>query len=105
MAQFEASARTRDVEETKLEVTQQVRDAWYQSNEAFQSLVVTGRLVTQSRQALHLAQARYDSGLGSIVELNEAQLNEFSAEITAAGAHYTYLSRRAVLDFATGLFN
>ncbi|ADW71182.1 TolC family protein [Granulicella tundricola] len=104
-AQLEASARSRDVEETKLEVTQQVRDAWYQANESFRSLAVTSRLVSQSREALHLAQARYDSGLGSIVELNEAQLNEFSAEISAAGAKYTYLSRRATLDFATGLLN
>ena len=104
-AQLEASARNRDVDEARLEVTQQVRDAWYQADEAFRSLAVTSRLVGQSREALHLAQARYDSGLGSIVELNEAQLNEFSAEITAAGATYTYLSRRAALDFATGLLN
>ena len=104
-AQFEASARTRDVEERKLEVTQQVRDAWYRADEAFRSLAATARLVFQSREALRLAQARYDSGLGSIVELNEAQLNEFSAGINAAGAKYGYLSRRAELDFVTGLLN
>ncbi len=104
-AQIEASARSRDVEQTRLEVTQQVSDAWYQADEAFRSLAVTARLVSQSREALRLAKARYDSGLGSIVELNEAQLSEFSSEISAAGANYTYLSRRAALDFATGLLN
>ena len=104
-AQLDALARDRDLEETRLEVTQQVRDAWFQADEAFRSLSVTARLVAQSREALRLAQARYDSGLGSIVELNEAQLNQFSAEITAARANYTYLSRRAALDFATGLLN
>jgi hypothetical protein len=40
-------------------------------------------------------------GVGS----NEAQLNETSAEITAADAIYTYLSRGAELDFAAGLLN
>ena len=104
-AELEAAARTRDVQEVQLQVSEQVRDAWYQANAAFRSLDVTNRLVTQSTEALRLAQDRYNAGLGSIVELNEAQLNETSAEITAADAIYAYLSRRAELDFAAGLLN
>ncbi|QMV18434.1 TolC family protein [Granulicella sp. 5B5] len=104
-AQSEANARANDVRELHLEVTEQVRNSWQRANEAFQSLAVTTRLVAQTKEALRLAQARYDSGLGSIVELNEAQVNETSAEISAADANYTYLSRRAELDFAAGLLN
>lgn len=104
-AELEATARTRDVQEVHLEVTEQVRDSWFQANEAFQSLDVTARLVVQSKEARRLAKARYDAGLGSIVELNEAQLNETSAEINAADANYTYMERRADLDFAAGLLN
>lgn len=104
-ADFEANARERDVQQLQLEVSEQVRDSWYQADEAFKSLDVTARLVAQSREALRLAQARYGAGLGSIVELNEAQLNETSAEITAADATYNYLSRRTELDFAAGLLN
>jgi outer membrane protein len=104
-AELEASARTRDVQEVQLEVSEQIRDAWYQADEAYRSLDVTTRLVAQSKEALRLAQDRYNAGLGSIVELNEAQLNETSAEITAADTTYTYLSRRAELDFAAGLLN
>lgn len=104
-AEFEANARARDVQELHLEVTEQVRDNWYRANEAFQSLDVMARLVAQSKEALRLAQARYDAGLGSIVELNEAQLNETSAEINEADARYTYLARLAELDFAAGLLN
>ncbi len=104
-AALEANARTKDVDAIKLEVDEQVQSQWYQANEAFRSLDVTARLVAQSREALRLAQARYQAGLGSIVELNEAQLSETSAEITAAGANYTYLTRRAQLDYAAGLLN
>ncbi|HTF63211.1 MAG TPA: TolC family protein, partial [Edaphobacter sp.] len=104
-ADLEASARARDTAELRLEVNQQVRNAWYRADEAYRSLDVTARLVAQSKEALRLAQDRYDVGLGSIVELNEAQLNETSAEISAADATYTYLSRRAELDYAAGLLN
>jgi outer membrane protein len=104
-AESEANARADDVRAFHLEVTEDVRNSWQRANEAFQSLAVTARLVAQSKEALRLAQARYDAGLGSIVELNEAQLNETSAEISAADANYTYLSRRAELDFAAGLLN
>jgi outer membrane protein len=104
-ADLEASARSRDVQQLQLEVSEQVRDAWYRADEAYRSLDVTHRLVVQSREALRLAQDRYEAGLGSIVELNEAQLNETSAEIRAADATYTYLARHAELDFATGLLN
>ena len=104
-AESEARARTSDVNELHLEITEQVRNSWERANEAYQSLAVTARLVAQSKEALRLAQARYDAGLGSIVELNEAQVNETSAEISVADANYTYLSRRAELDFAAGLLN
>jgi outer membrane protein len=104
-AQLEANARERDVDELKLEVGEQVRDSWDRAKEAYRSLDVSARLVAESKEALRLAQDRYDAGLGSIVELNEAQLNETSAEITAADSTYTYLSRRAELDFAAGLLN
>lgn len=104
-AAHEANATAQDAKQLHLEVSEQVRDAWTSASEAFQSIAVTARLVSTSKEALRLAHDRYQAGLGSIVELNEAQLNETSAEIEAAHAIYTYLSRRAELDFATGQLN
>jgi outer membrane protein len=104
-AEADASARSSDVTELHLEISEEVRNSWQRASEAYQSLAVTARLVAQSKEALRLAQARYDAGLGSIVELNEAQVAETFAEISAADANYTYLSRRAELDFATGTLN
>ena len=69
---------------------------------AFRRLDVTARLVHEADQALRLARVRYDNGLGSIVELNQAQLSQTSAQIEAAGARYDYLSRRAALSYTTG---
>jgi outer membrane protein len=101
-AELRAKAADKDVEALSIQVSEQVRLAWIEATNAFRRLDVTARLVQQAVQTLRLAQARYDIGLGSIVELNQAQLSQVSAEIAAATAKYEYLSRRAVLDFVTG---
>lgn len=98
-----AQAVEKDVQDLSIQISREVQDAWLQANTTFRRLSVTAQLVTQANQALHLAQARYDAGLGSIVELNQAQLAQTSAEIDAASAKYDYLSARAGLDFATGV--
>ena len=101
-AEFRAQAASKDVEDLTVQVSEQVRVAWLEANTAFRRLDVTARLVAQAEQSLRLAQTRYDNSLGSIVELNQAQLSQVSAEIAAAGAKYEYLSRRAALAFVTG---
>jgi outer membrane protein len=101
-AELRAEAADREVEALTVQTSEQVRVAWLEANTAFRRLDVTARLVAQAEQSLRLAQTRYDNGLGSIVELNQAQLSQVSAEIAAAGAKYEYLSRRAALNFVTG---
>jgi outer membrane protein len=101
-AELRAQAADKDVEDLKVRIARDLRVAWFEANNAFRRLDLTARLVEQSNQALRLAQARYNNGLGSIVELNEAQLSQTSAQISAASAKYEYLSRRAVLDYTGG---
>jgi outer membrane protein len=101
-AELRAQASDRDVEDLTIQVSEEVRVAWLEASTAFRRLDVTARLVAQAQQSLRLAQTRYDNGLGSIVELNQAQVSQVSAEITAAGAKYDYLSRRAALAFVMG---
>lgn len=101
-ADLRVKAADKDVEDMSIRVARDVRIAWLNANSARRRLQVTAQLVEQARKAVHLAQARYDAGLGSIVELNQAQLSELSAEINGAAAKYDYLSRRTELDFADG---
>jgi outer membrane protein len=101
-AELRAQAAQRDVEDLTVQISEQVRLAWLEANTAFRRLEVTARLVAEAEQALRLARTRYEIGLGSIVEVNQAQLSEVSAEIAAASAKYDYLSRRAALAFVTG---
>ncbi len=101
-AELRAQAAEKDVEDFAVQISEQVRLAWLEANTAFRRLDMTARLVAEAQQALRLAQTRYEIGLGSIVEVNQAQLSEVSAEIAAASAKYDYLSRRAALAFVTG---
>jgi outer membrane protein len=101
-AESRAAAAGKDVQDLSVQIAREVRVAWLDANDAFQRLDVTARMVAEANEALRLAQARYDNGLGSIVELNQALLNQTSAEITSATAKYEYLSRRSALTYAMG---
>lgn len=101
-ADLRAQAADKDVQDLSVQISRDVRIAWLQANTSFQKLAVTERLLAQANEALRLAQARYDAGLGSIVELTQAQLTQTSAEIGAAVAKFDYLSRRSLLDYTTG---
>ncbi len=101
-AEQRAAAADSDVRDLSIQIAREVRIAWLEANTAARRVDVTSRLVIQANEALRLAQTRYDAGLGSIVELSQAQLNQTSAEIQNATARYDYLSRRAALDYSTG---
>ena len=66
-ADLRAQAADKDVQDLIVQISRDVRIAWLQANTAFQKLAVTERLLAQANEALRLAQARYDAGLGSIV--------------------------------------
>jgi outer membrane protein len=102
-AESRAAAGSKDVQALTVQISRDVQVAWLSANDAFRRLDVTARMVAEANEALRLAQARYDNALGSIVELSQAQLNHTSAEIAAASAKYEYLSRRAALNYATGI--
>jgi outer membrane protein len=101
-AELRARSAEKDEQALALQISRAVRVAQLEADNAWRRIEVTTRLLTQTATALRLANARYEAGLSSIIELTQAQLSQTSAELSAARAKYDYLVRLAELDFATG---
>jgi outer membrane protein len=84
-------------------VAREVAVALLDTNTAAERISLTQQFIDQAAQAMELAQARYDLGLSSIVELSQAQLVKTNAEIQHASARYDYQMRRAILQHRAGL--
>jgi outer membrane protein len=80
-------------------VARDVRVAWQDTNRAYQRLSVTQQMLEQANLALNLGQQRYSLGLGSIVELSQAELGKTEAEIADTDAKYQYHLTQIVLSF------
>jgi outer membrane protein len=102
-SRLRAQAADRDVSNLSLLITRDVRTDWARAKDAYLQIQVAHDLVDQTGVALRMAQARYDAGLGSIVELNQAELSQTSALIAAASARFNYLSTRAALNYTLGI--
>jgi len=102
-AKLRASAAGRDVTDRSLLIARDVRTDWVRARSAYLQIQVSQDLVDQTAVALRMAQARYDAGLGSIVELNQAELSQTSALMSAATARFDYLSARAELNYTLGI--
>jgi outer membrane protein len=101
-ATAKSQAAALEVRNLELRVTRDVKIAWLNAINALRRLELTGRLLEQANRTLKLAQARYDLGLSSIVELTQAQLSKTAAEIASAGAQHDYQIQRSALDYETG---
>lgn len=99
----EASLRAQTVHERLLDlrnrISRDVRTSWLNASTAYNRLAVTQQLLDQSNLALELAGTRYKLGLGSIVELSQAQLQQTQAEISNAEANSDYRLALAVLRY------
>jgi outer membrane protein len=99
----EASLRAQAVHERLLDlrnrISRDVRTSWLNASTAYNRLGVAQQLLDQSNLALDLAGTRYKLGLGSIVELSQAQLQQTQAEISNAEANSDYRLALAVLRY------
>ncbi len=101
-AMFRAEAEDEARRDLENRVAREVTLALLQVKTGYQRVDLTNQLLIQASDALELAQARYNLGLSSIVELTQAQLNKTQAEIEQASVRYDYQTRVAVLRFETG---
>jgi outer membrane protein len=100
-AELHAQAAAQNLKDFENRVSRDVRESYLNAVNAFQRLGLTAQLLDQAKLGLQLAQSRYDLGLGSIVELSQAQLNETSGEIASTRAKYDYQTERAILSYQT----
>jgi len=98
-ADLQTEAERQKLLDARNNVARDVRNAWQDSRRAFERLSVTQQLREQASLALDLAQARYNLGLGSIVEFTQAELQKTEADITDTDAKYQYRLTRIVLAF------
>jgi outer membrane protein len=87
--------------ELRNRISRDVRTAFLNANSAYQRLAVSAQLLDQANHALELAQTRYNLGLGSIVELSQAQLQQTQAAIGNTQAGYEYRLALSVLRYQT----
>jgi outer membrane protein len=101
-ASLRARAEAERLRDLENRVARDVRIALLDAQGAFQRLDLTNQLLDQASQAQELAEARYNLGLSSIVELSQAQLNKTRAEIEQASARYDYQARMSSLRYQLG---
>lgn len=100
-ASLRAQAAQEKLRDIRDRIARDVRTSWLNAKTAYDRLAVTHQLLDQANLALNLAQARYKLGLGSIVELSQAQLQQTQAQISDVGAGYDYRLALAVLQYQT----
>lgn len=88
--------KLRDLQDT---ISRDVRVSWQDTNRAYERLSVTKQLREQADLSLDLAQARFNLGLGSIVEFTQAELQKTEADIADTDATYQYRLTQMVLAF------
>jgi outer membrane protein len=101
-ADLRAKATAQNVTDLENRVARDVRVAFLNASTSYDRMGLTKQLLEQAQLALDLAQARYDLGLGSIVELSQAQLGLTSAQIANTSALYDYEAQRVAIDYAIG---
>jgi len=101
-ADFRAQAARQRVLDLRNAVARDVRVSWLNAHTAYNRLSVTRQLLDQANLAMDLARTRYDIGLGSIVELTQAQLQQTQAQISDTEARYQYRLAEAELLFEVG---
>jgi outer membrane protein len=101
-AELRAQAAAENLRELENNVVRDVRIAWLNARNAFDRLRITAQLLENAKLSYRLAEARYKNQISSMVEVNQAELNQVSAEIAYATTQYEYLLQRSALSYQTG---
>ena len=95
-------AAERNLDTLGLQVRLEVEQAFLAMNEAEERIGATAKSVESAEENLRLAQGRYDAGVGTILELTDAQVALTQAQVDQVQALADHKSARARLDNALG---
>jgi outer membrane protein len=98
-ADLQAEANRQRMSDLRNNLARDVRNAWQDTDQAYERLSVTRQLREQANLAFDLAQSRYNLGLSSIVEFSQAALQKTEAHIESTDAEYQYRLTQIVLAF------
>jgi outer membrane protein len=88
-------------EVTRQNIALEVRQAVLNLEQAAESIRVSETGLRQARENLDLAEGRYNTGVGNIIELTDAQASLTTAEANHVQALYNYKTTVAALEKAT----
>lgn len=97
---LEATRRRLDL--TRQQVDLDLRQAQLDLEEAHRRRVAAAKQLASAREALRVAEVRYRSGVGTTVEVTDAQVALARAGQNVANAQYDYLTALVRLEAATG---
>jgi outer membrane protein len=98
-ADLQTEVNRQKLADLRNKIARDIRISWQDSNRAFERLTVTKQLREQASLSLDLAQARYNLGLGSIVEFTQAVLQKTEADIADTDARYQYRLTQITLAY------
>ena len=86
----------------KLQIIKEVESAWFGGNDAAGRIVSTQKEVDAANESKSLAEGRYQEGVGSIIEVTDAQSQTLDAQTANIQAKFDYYTALARLDRAVG---
>ena len=102
----EASANISAIEarqsNLRLQIIKEAESAWLGGNEAAARMVSTEKEVAAADENKALAEGRYHEGVGSIIEVTDAQSQALDTQTAHIQAMYDYYTAMARLDRAVG---
>lgn len=82
----------------------QLRSAKDQVNRSVKQVGSAQGSVDMARKGVEIARKRYDTGLGTFIELNDSEVALLQSELTYNQSLYEYLSAKAILENIAGTF-
>jgi outer membrane protein len=94
-------AKKRD---TELLSVQEVTDSYYLAEEKRASVFLADKILKLAEENMEIADERYKTGLGDMIEFNDAQVRLTKARSNLVTTFFAYNTALARLDFAVGIY-